>query len=142
MSVKQRLTKYIKHRKISIREFCRSVGVSETYVSSMRNSIQPNKLDKISEIYPELNIGWLIFGEGEMIKPDDSLSAEQKDSIITEASDIFKDKLIEMFKNGEIYSESVVKDKEKTIRDLLVKISIIENENKELKQKINILKNH
>lgn len=44
MAVKERLIEYIKFKGMSTREFCRSIGVSETYVNSMRSSIQPDKI--------------------------------------------------------------------------------------------------
>lgn len=34
MTVKERLTEYIHSKQISTREFCRTIGVSETYVNS------------------------------------------------------------------------------------------------------------
>lgn len=73
VTVKERLIEFIKLKKISIRSFCRVVGVSETYVSSMRNSIQPDKLEKIIVHFPELNPGWLMTGEGKMLRSHDDL---------------------------------------------------------------------
>ena len=34
----------------------------------MRVSIQPDRLKSIAICFPELNTGWLITGEGEMLK--------------------------------------------------------------------------
>lgn len=67
-TVKERITFYVKSLKISKSEFYRVIGVSETYIGSIRESIQPDKLKRIAVNYPELNIGWLITGEGEMLK--------------------------------------------------------------------------
>lgn len=60
MTVKERLIKFIKYKGISIRSFCRTVGVSPTYVNSMRNSVQPDKLARIALNYPDLHTGWLL----------------------------------------------------------------------------------
>lgn len=68
MSVKERLREFIKYKKLSERAFCLSIGVSTAFVSSMRQSIQPDKIKSIALQYPDLNTGWLLTGEGEMIK--------------------------------------------------------------------------
>ena len=67
-TVKERLTQYLKHKKISISEFCRTIGVSNAYVSSIRKSIAPDKLQGIALNYPDLDIQWLMTGNGDMIK--------------------------------------------------------------------------
>ena len=67
MSVKERLKEFIKWKKISTSAFCESIGVSNAYISSMRVSIQPDKVQSIALKYPELNIDWLLTGAGQMI---------------------------------------------------------------------------
>jgi len=52
---------------VSVRSFCLSIGVSAGYVNNISKSIQPDKLQRISAKYPELNIGWLLTGNGEML---------------------------------------------------------------------------
>lgn len=68
MSVKQRLIEFIKYKNIGQKKFAQTVGVSDGYVNAIRVSIQPNTLHKIVMHYPELNTGWLLTGEGEMLK--------------------------------------------------------------------------
>lgn len=68
MAVKERLREFIKYKRISEREFCRQIGVSTSYVNSIRTSIQPDKMKSIGEVFPELDPMWLITGEGEMLK--------------------------------------------------------------------------
>jgi hypothetical protein len=67
MSVKERIKKFIEYREITDRAFCSSIGVSFSYVNSIRKSIQPDKLKTITEVYPELNPIWLITGDGNML---------------------------------------------------------------------------
>lgn len=69
MSVKERLIAYLDYKKVSKSDFGRSIGVSSAYVTSMRKSIDPEKLQSIAKNYPDLNTGWLMTGEGEMLKP-------------------------------------------------------------------------
>ena len=67
-SVKERLEAYLEYRRISKSEFGRSIGVSTSYVSAIRKSIDKEKIKKIEAIYPDLNIDWLLYGQGKMIK--------------------------------------------------------------------------
>jgi SOS-response transcriptional repressor LexA len=69
-TVKQRLKEFCSFKKISASEFSRRIGVSPTYVGSIRKSIQPDKIVSIAVNFPELNISWLIAGVGEMLLPE------------------------------------------------------------------------
>lgn len=71
MTVKERLIEYISYKKISKSDFCRTIGVSVAFVSSMRTSIQPDKIKSIALNYSDLNTGWLLTGEGEMLKSEE-----------------------------------------------------------------------
>ena len=66
-NVKDRLTAFLDKKGINKSEFGRTIGVSAAFVSSIRQSIQPDKLSKIAVAYPDLNIEWLLTGEGEML---------------------------------------------------------------------------
>ena len=66
-TVKQRLLDFIYHLRVTQKDFCDALGVSNSYVHSIRKSIAPDKLSKIRESYPDLNIEWLLTGKGEML---------------------------------------------------------------------------
>jgi hypothetical protein len=68
MTVKERLISFIKTLNIGQAAFEKSVGLSNGYVNNIRKSIQPDKLQKIALSYPQLNAGWLMTGDGEMLK--------------------------------------------------------------------------
>lgn len=76
MAVKERLKEFIRYKNISISEFCRSISVSTGFVSSLATSIQPEKIERITLNYPDLNIEWLLIGKGDMIKPLSSISSD------------------------------------------------------------------
>ncbi len=76
MSVKERLIEYLKHEKISQKKFADAVGLSGGYVNAIRNSIQPATLNRIAMQYPTLNTGWLLTGEGSMLKNNDGFIPE------------------------------------------------------------------
>lgn len=68
MTVQERIRAYIRFKKLSVSEFCRTLDVSTAYVSSMSKSMSLKVIQRISITYPDLNIQWLQTGEGEMIK--------------------------------------------------------------------------
>ena len=80
MTVKQRLIDYIKYKKISKIEFGRQIGVSSAFVTSIIKSIQPDKIERITLKYPDLDIGWLLTGNGEMLKENNE-NKESKENI-------------------------------------------------------------
>lgn len=74
-TVKSRLSEYLKSKQISKSEFGRRIGVSSAFVSSMRTSIQPDKIKSIAIHFPDLNTDWLMTGEGSMLRPSVSQTA-------------------------------------------------------------------
>lgn len=69
-TVKERLKSFIDYKKISVRAFEAACGLSYGFVGNMRNSMQPDKLMKIVHCFPELNPGWIMTGDGDMLKPN------------------------------------------------------------------------
>lgn len=136
MTVKERLIKYIKSKGMSTREFCRHIGVSETYVNSMRSSMQPDKLIKITHLFPDLNAEWLLTGDGEMLKNNSMLPPISRDTLVDTSSEIFKDKLIEMFKGGEIFSATLVWEQHRQLIEKSDKIESLLREIEKLKIKL------
>jgi hypothetical protein len=93
MSVKQRIKTYIKHKNLSLRGFSLSIGMSENYISSMKTSIQPDVIHKIAVQYTDLNTGWLLTGEGSMLKNGTELNetSEKYDSKTRDRVDVLID---------------------------------------------------
>ena len=67
-TVKERLALFIKAQGISVNKFEKMCGFSTGYVANMRKSLQPDKIMSIVQNFPMLNTGWLLTGEGEMLK--------------------------------------------------------------------------
>lgn len=77
-TVKTRLSQFLKYKKLSQSKFEKAIGTSNGYVNSIRSSIQPDKLERMAMLYPELNISWLLIGEklgGPMLKEAEQKSA-------------------------------------------------------------------
>ena len=79
-NVKERLISYLNYKGVSYSEFGRIIGVSNAYVTSIRKSIQPDKIQGIALNYQDLNINWLLTGEGSMLREENSPpnTAEEK----------------------------------------------------------------
>ena len=77
-TIKARLTAYLRYKGINKSEFGRIIGVSNAYISSIRKSIQPDKAEKIASSFPDLNIAWLMTGEGEMVKSNTGQDFDDK----------------------------------------------------------------
>lgn len=77
-TIKARLTAYLRYKGINKSEFGRIIGVSNAYISSIRKSIQPDKAEKIALSFPDLDIAWLMTGEGEMIKSNTGQDFDDK----------------------------------------------------------------
>lgn len=83
--VKERLRRYIAHSGLSERQFCLSIGVSTSFVANISKSIQPDKVNRISKQFPELNMGWVLTGEGEMLNNLSVQNTEESESNVIKA---------------------------------------------------------
>ena len=81
-SVKNRLIAFIKYKHLTKTAFGESIGVSNAFVTSIRRSIAPDKVQSIASTYPELNMDWLLYGKGEMLLSD---KADNQSSPVQEA---------------------------------------------------------
>ena len=121
--VKERLVSFLKYKRMSQAKFQDSIGASNGYVNSIRQSIQPDKLEKIAQLYPELNISWLLIGGlgGEMLKAERketkdvdagrSLPLVPFDAVAGPGSPVYEDERIENY-----YQVSEFKDCDFLIR--------------------------
>jgi len=127
-TTKQRIREFISYERISVSDFCRSIGVSVSFVSSMRRSIQPDKVDSIALKYPHLNIGWLMSGKGEMIKEVAKTQNEQtpdkggdekgiKIAMLQERIDELKKEVADLTRQNAVLDYLIEKQKEdKTLK--------------------------
>ena len=69
-SVKERLVAFIEFKGLSKNKFEQMCGLIRRYVSNISKSIQPDKIERISLAFPDLNTGWLLTGSGTMTRDD------------------------------------------------------------------------
>lgn len=72
MEVKDRVYMFAEAKGISIKRFEELCGLSNGYITSMRKGFGAQKLNNVLTVFPELNREWLLYGEGEMLKPSSS----------------------------------------------------------------------
>ena len=85
-TVKERLIAFIEFKGITKNKFEALCGLSKRYVSNISRSISPDVAEKISLTFPELNMGWVMTGEGEMIKD----SPVKKSEAVTIPMDVLR----------------------------------------------------
>mgnify|MGYP002587092351 FL=1 len=117
-SVKDRLKQFIDTLNISEREFCRRIGVSSSYVMSIKKSIQPDKMQAISIHFPELNPLWLLLGQGEMLLSDGKKEGEQRQNTGGLPSSELLAKLLEEANSEKARLLSIIESQQRTIESL------------------------
>lgn len=95
-TVKERLVAYLEHKGINKSEFGRMIGVSNAYISSIRKSIQPDKVERISVAFPDLNVSWLVTGEGDMLNENKNDVAMLKERVSATTLDKALDEIAAM----------------------------------------------
>lgn len=67
-TIKERLISFIAYLGMGQGKFEKECGLANGYVNNIRKSVSPDKLQIIARRFPELNSGWLMTGEGEMLR--------------------------------------------------------------------------
>lgn len=70
-SMKHRLLQLLKAKHVTQTEFARRLGVTPTYIGAMRKGMPNERLKLVYEMFPDLNRDWLLYGEGEMLIPEE-----------------------------------------------------------------------
>ena len=117
-SVKERLKQFIDTLNMSERECCRRIGVSSSYVMSIKKSIQPDKMQAISIHFPELNPLWLLLGQGEMLLSDGKKEGEQRQNTGGLPSSELLAKLLEEANSEKARLLSIIESQQRTIESL------------------------
>ncbi|HHC80181.1 MAG TPA: hypothetical protein ENK46_09890 [Flavobacteriia bacterium] len=98
MNTKEKILQYLEYKDLSQGKFCRAIGVSNGFLTSGKH-IGSEKLKAIRDNYVDLNMDWLIYGEGEMIKATgsneygviyDRLSEEEKEKMPKHLTEVLK----------------------------------------------------
>ncbi|MEM1336461.1 MAG: hypothetical protein AAF717_17850 [Bacteroidota bacterium] len=71
-----RLMQFIEYSGMSARQFDLSIGASNGYTLRMKKnhaSVGSDVIETIIRTYPQLNLIWLMTGEGQMLNPDKAI---------------------------------------------------------------------
>lgn len=77
MTVKDRMLALVNYTKLSKRKFQESIGVSNSYIQNISESIGADVLNRITIRYPEINIHWLMTGDGKMLLEGSEYEADK-----------------------------------------------------------------
>ncbi|MDR0831006.1 MAG: helix-turn-helix domain-containing protein [Prevotellaceae bacterium] len=83
-TINERIRFFLKSKKITIQSFEKSIGRTNRYLGHTESPTS-NVLADIMRVYSELNIEWLITGNGEMKKTENV----QKNDVFQENSSVF-----------------------------------------------------
>ena len=67
-NIKDRFIEFLKYLKIGQNKFEKNCNIGIGTINNIRDGISSPNLSKIIKTYPELNLDWLVSGEGEMLK--------------------------------------------------------------------------
>lgn len=68
ISLSERISLFIANKGLKVAQFERLCSLANGSVSKMGENTRRSTLEKISNAFPELNINWLLTGEGEMFR--------------------------------------------------------------------------
>lgn len=129
----KRINEFILTLGITVSEFERMCNLSNGAVSKMGDNTRTSTIDKISKIFPSLNIVWLRTGEGEMLK--ESMSPTSRNDYPSDTNDgsnhmvssVLLDKALDEIAAMRQALTTALTENQKNTERLL---SIIENMNK------------
>ena len=75
---KDRLEQFIRTMGYSTREFERAIGVSNGTVRHITDALSANLKEKISANFPQLDMNWLLTGEGDMLRSSVTVPTERQ----------------------------------------------------------------
>ena len=131
MDVKQRLKQYLDAQGMSQLAFCNAIGVSSAYISNMRKSISPDKIHSIANSFPNLNITWLLTGQGSMLN-DEKLPTPDVSAQNSIVGDQNHHNNVGTSDDG--FLKGIISELRATIADLRSRCSTYEQQNQELQR--------
>ena len=132
-SIKDRIIKFIRYRGLRVKQFENICGLSNGYINSMRKGFGREKLENVLSMFPELNRDWIVYGEGEMLKPN-----TQNSTIISGTGNINNNSINSPIENSvfhccneeHVYAE--IEKLKKQVDELREKCNILRDQNKSL----------
>jgi len=133
MEINDRLKEFVSHIGLSERQFAFKCGLSEGALRPGKN-LNGTGLAKVKKTYPELNLYWVLLGEGEMVMNSDAVIRESGvkkidvtvDQIITEKINQLIDERVGNVK--ELIRELILSEMESEIESVKKELAKGKNE--------------
>ena len=113
-TINERLSELLINKNISQQEIAISLGTSQPNVSAMckgYRTISKKTIVKLSTIFPDLNVDWLLTGEGSMLRGSEEQGAtESEDAALREEVVMLRERVRNL--------QKLIDEKERTIRIL------------------------
>ena len=117
--MKERILQFIEYKRLSKNKFYKETGLSNGILDK-QGGISSDSLEKIYCVYPEINLDWLLTGQGEILKkeglvqqahnnisstinqhqtihaPEDYETLKQENKRLTQENSGLKDKIIQL----------------------------------------------
>lgn len=119
MDLKSRISAYCKIKNLAISKFESLAGLSNGYFNQVKKRPSKEKLDNIKNVFPDLNIEWLLTGEGEMLRENGQNTAQN----------------VENMSSIESFLREQLKEKDSEIKELSRRIGQLEAENRLLRER-------
>lgn len=132
-SIKDRIIKFIRYRGLRVKQFENICGLSNGYINSMRKGFGREKLENVLSMFPELNRDWIVYGEGEMLKPN-----AKSHTIISGTGNINNNSINSPIENSvfhccnEEHASAEIEKLKKQVDELREKCNILRDQNKNL----------
>lgn len=109
--IKKRLLEFLNDNSIAHSEFASNTGICESILRKKNNELSLDSIVRISTVYKNISLDWLINGTGSRLKTDCSGYASVKtDDIIR-----LHKELIEELRDGKLSDKKLIETQEKYI---------------------------
>lgn len=144
--IKDRLLLFLAAKEIRPATFERQMGISGGYLRNTTGNFGIDKLEKMHVVYPDLNIVWLLTGEGYMFvtEPENTIELQYGDRIqgsniknrVTDGSAA----AIRAYEKLIAQQDEIIAQQNGTIEELNKTIADLRNERSNMQELINLLK--
>ncbi len=129
---RERILAFIDYKGLNKRRFLVACGMSETYIDSMGDGgLGPKAQKMISTAFPELNIAWLITGQGNMLREEYDNTAVQETERVSQSNagrprsadvELSKEAYRQIIAEKDMQIEQLIKDKQQ-LYDIINRLS-------------------
>lgn len=118
----ERILQFIEYLGISVSEFERNCDLSNGAVSKMGDNTRRSTINKIYNVYPQLNTDWLLTGKGDMLNSEQSPSLSPTTDKVIADNDGDNQHIIKYYPNvnGSMGGVQFLDDPDETVCDITI----------------------